>query len=72
MSVEKLPFEVYIEFLCVHYFKFSLRKPSMDLKHSEEGGLERLLQNPSQLQTEVILMPAILEAVQSCCVFFPL
>lgn len=35
-------------------------------KHSEEAGLERLLQNPSQLQTEVILMPVILEAVQSC------
>lgn len=34
-------------------------------KHSEEAGLERLLQNPSQLQTEVILMPVILEAVQS-------
>lgn len=35
-------------------------------KHSEEAGLERLLQNPSQRQTEVILMPVILEAVQSC------
>lgn len=35
-------------------------------KHSEEAGLERLLQNPSQLRAEVILMPVVLEAVQSC------
>jgi len=35
-------------------------------KHSEEAGLERLLQNPSQLQAEVIVTPVVLEAVQSC------
>lgn len=34
--------------------------------HPEEAGLERLLQNPSQRQVEVVLMPAILEAAQSC------